>query len=282
VKRIREQIGTAGFVISIVALVAALGGGAYAASGGLTGKQKKEVQKIAKAEAKKVAKAGPQGPAGSNGTNGANGEAGAKGDTGAGGAEGPVGPEGPRGPEGAEGARGADGAAGTSVTTTAIAPDPGNANCPAGGASFQVGSGTKTYACNGDAASGGGFPETLPSNSTETGMWEITTAAPPVIPSAPTFGVLTSISFNVPLGPGSTKVYYIPPPEDGAPPLDPAVAAACPGEGNAPKAEPGFLCVYSQSEGLTFKAISAAQTAGAQLVFAQGDVGYGSWAVTAQ
>ena len=46
--RIHEQLGTAGFVISIVALVFAMAGGAIAANGGLNGKQKKEVKKFAK------------------------------------------------------------------------------------------------------------------------------------------------------------------------------------------------------------------------------------------
>lgn len=36
--RIREQFGTAGLVISVVALVFAMVGGAYAANGGLTSK----------------------------------------------------------------------------------------------------------------------------------------------------------------------------------------------------------------------------------------------------
>ena len=84
ISRIHQKLGTAGFVISIVALVAAMGGGAYAASGGLNGKQKKEVEKIAK---KYAGKPGAAGPAGSNGSNGA------KGDTGATGAEGKQGPK---------------------------------------------------------------------------------------------------------------------------------------------------------------------------------------------
>jgi Collagen triple helix repeat (20 copies) len=105
--RIHQKLGTAGFIISIIALVAALGGGAYAASGGLTGKQKKEVTKIAQTEAKKFAgKTGATGPAGSNGTNGANG---AKGDTGAAGAEGKQGTEGKPGKEGPEGEPGEPG-----------------------------------------------------------------------------------------------------------------------------------------------------------------------------
>jgi hypothetical protein len=92
--RIHQRLGTAGFIISIVALVAALGGGAYAASGGLTGKQKKEVEKIAKKYA------GKPGANGTNGAPGAKGDAGAKGDPGA---KGDAGAKGEKGEKGAEG-----------------------------------------------------------------------------------------------------------------------------------------------------------------------------------
>jgi hypothetical protein len=100
ISRIHGRLGTAGFVISIVALVAALGGGAYAASGGLTGKQKKEVEKIAKKYA---------GKPGATGATGAAGPAGAKGDTGANGAGGLTGPEGTPGPQGPKGEPGQTG-----------------------------------------------------------------------------------------------------------------------------------------------------------------------------
>jgi hypothetical protein len=99
--RLHEKLGTAGFVISIVALLAALGGGAYAASGGLTGKQNKEVAKIAQKEAKKFAgKRGAPGPQGPAGPAGAKGDIGAKGDTGPTGGSGPTGPQGPQGEPG--------------------------------------------------------------------------------------------------------------------------------------------------------------------------------------
>ena len=89
--RIRDQIGTAGLIVAVVALVAALGGGAYAASG-LNGKQKKEVKKFSKKFSKqfskKFAKTGPTGPAGPAGANGANGAKGANGTNGEKGAAG--------------------------------------------------------------------------------------------------------------------------------------------------------------------------------------------------
>lgn len=98
--RIHERLGTAGFVISILALLVALTGGAYAASGALTGKQKKEVEKIAKKYAGKPGAAGATGPGGAQGPAGAKGDAGAAGSNGTNGTTGREGPEGPEGPEG--------------------------------------------------------------------------------------------------------------------------------------------------------------------------------------
>jgi pilus assembly protein FimV len=98
--RIHSKLGTAGFIISIVALVAALGGGAYAANSALSGKQKKEVEKIAKKYAGKPGAAGATGPAGAAG---AKGEAGTKGDPGAAGVNGTNGTSGAPGAKGAEG-----------------------------------------------------------------------------------------------------------------------------------------------------------------------------------
>jgi Collagen triple helix repeat (20 copies) len=112
ISRIHTKLGTASFIISIVALVAALGGGAYAASSGLSGKQKKEVTKIAQTEAKKfAAKPGAAGPQGSAGA------AGAKGDTGP---EGKQGPEGKPGPEGTEGKQGIQGEPGETGFTAVL------------------------------------------------------------------------------------------------------------------------------------------------------------------
>jgi collagen triple helix repeat protein len=105
-RSLHQKLGTAGFVISIVALVAALGGGAYAAGGGLNAKQKKEVKKIAKQFAGKPGAAGavgPAGPQGAAGPQGPAGDPGAIGKTGSTGSAGPAGPAGPTGPTGPEG-----------------------------------------------------------------------------------------------------------------------------------------------------------------------------------
>jgi collagen triple helix repeat protein len=83
--RIHEKLGTAGFVISIVALVAALSGGAYAA-GALNPQVKKQItkesKKFSKKFSKQFAKAGPQGAKGDTGAPGANGSNGAAGSPG--------------------------------------------------------------------------------------------------------------------------------------------------------------------------------------------------------
>jgi hypothetical protein len=101
----REPFGKAGVAIGVVALVFAMLGGAYAASGGLSGKQKKEVTKIAQTEAKKFAKTGPAGAAGPAGKEGAKGADGTNGTSGSNGTDGvgTVGPQGPQGPQGSPG-----------------------------------------------------------------------------------------------------------------------------------------------------------------------------------
>jgi hypothetical protein len=83
--RIHEKLGTAGFVISIVALIAALTGGAYAA-GALNPQIKKQItkesRKFSKKFSKQFAKEGPQGAKGDTGAQGAPGSNGAPGPAG--------------------------------------------------------------------------------------------------------------------------------------------------------------------------------------------------------
>lgn len=108
-----NRFGTAGLIVAVVALIAALGGTAIAA-GGLTAKQKKEVKAIAKSF-QGTGPAGPQGPAGAagaNGTNGKDGAAGAQGEIGAKGATGATGLAGAKGATGATGVTGVTGATG--------------------------------------------------------------------------------------------------------------------------------------------------------------------------
>lgn len=259
-QRIHQKLGTAGFVISIVALVAALGGGAYAASGALTQKQKKEVKKIAQTEAKKLATAGPQGSAGAPG---------AKGDTGS---------------AGANGTNGTNGSNGQSVTGEPIAA--GGA-CGSGvtGVKYTLGS-SSTNVCNGKNGANGqtGFTETLPPEMTEKGSWAVG-----VTPPGTTFPLKTAISFPIPLAAAvpAANVHYVN--EDQTAP-----AGCTGGTAAAPTAEPGHLCVYETFEAfLAFQAIfdptssmeaPGAGATGAILRFAGEEEAqaYGTWAVTAE
>ena len=229
--RLREPFGKAGLIVAIVALVAALVGGAYAAQSdnggsatasakkdkrhnkrgnkrnhrkgrqaGLNGKQKRQVKAIAKSF-QGAGPAGPQGPAGD------------KGDKGDNGSDGAVGPQGPQGPQGETGAKGNNGLPGA----------PGNP-WTAGG--------------------------TLPSGETETGAWGLSIypnephpeTEPGVFEATQGF---ESISFFLPLASapeavivGTTKAEK-----------EAGVTAGCPGvvEG-VPTATAGKLCVYMSSK----------------------------------
>jgi hypothetical protein len=261
-QRIHEKLGTAGFIISIVALVAALGGGAYAASGGLTKKQKKEVETISKKFA---------------GAPGSPGAPGAKGDTGA------------AGGNGTNGSNGTNGAPGTSVTNTPLAK--GNVNCPEGGAEFKVGSGAATRACNGTT----GFTSTLPPEKTETGTWSVT-----IPPTKEFFEFVSEISFPIPL-PEAGKAVYFNAEQVLNEEFSEGCSWKLEEANAVPKStKPGTLCVFAQEEemakttGPQLKApgenISPGKygPAGSAMFFtketntvASKAVAYGTWAVTA-
>jgi hypothetical protein len=168
--RARNKLGTAGLVVAVCALVAALAGGAYAASGALTSKQKREVTSIAKKFAGKAGATGPQGLPGANGTNGTN---------------------------GSPGAPGAPGAAGKSVVLSAVSP---GAECADGGTKVEVegNSASKKFVCNGTT----GFTETLPSGQTEAGAWSYGITASTVSLAT------SSISFNMALPAGTLPAFH--------------------------------------------------------------------------
>lgn len=242
--------------VAVVALVFAMVGGAFAASGGSGG------GKSASASAKK-AKKGPRGPRGP------------KGATGATGPQGPAGTPGAKGDPGPPGAPGAPGKDGASVTSTSIPASSAVCN-HLGGSEFKSASGTTT-ACNGES----GFTEVLPSGATETGSWGARESA------APGSGLLP-ISFDIPLAKapepvlvdvGETEV-------DGCPGIVEGL----------PTAEPGFLCLYTAfssevtPEGFFQPAPEnpfpeeGASKSGALLNIAHDAswVIFGSWAVTAE
>jgi hypothetical protein len=228
--------------IALLALVFALTGGAFAATGGSPGNTTRSApagtsdQSLAMlAKAKAKSKPGPRGPAGPAGKTGPAGPAGA---TGPGGATGPAGPTGPAGGTGPAGTNGTNGANGTSVTSKVIPK--GVAACEnEGGSEFTAGS-TKTSACNGKEGSPWTAGGTLPSGKTETGTWVFRGTA-----NAEGEFRFTAISFPIPLKEKLTKAgEYI------------QIGEKLPEEGQCktgsvekPDAAPGFLCVY---EGETF------------------------------
>jgi Collagen triple helix repeat (20 copies) len=260
--RIHQKLGTAGFIISIVALVAALGGGAYAASGGLSGKQKKEVEKISKKYAGKPGPTGATGPAG---------------------AAGPTGPAGTPGTPGAKGedATGAPGAAGKSVAATAIAAGEPNQCSEQGGVEYEVeGSGEPAEVCNGQPWTAGG---TLPAGSTETGAWAFDASEASAAGSG---RILVSYSLPIPLSvtiQGAANVHYV----------DFDGDSTCTGTYLEPTAPAGMACFYEYEvvnahfvsvKGIESAEINEVNPPGGFLEFNQikdHAEGWGSFAVTA-
>ncbi len=208
--RVHQRLGTAGFVLAIVALLVALSGGAYAASGALTSKQKKEVEKIAKKYAGKPGAPGQQGPAG------------AKGDTGASGPQGNPGADGNAGGTGNEGKAGANG---KSVTVSGITAGGSKCEGRAGAEVKQEGASSGTAVCEGSPWTAGG---TLPAGKSETGTWVI---------NAPTsFVPIVPISFTFPVT-GPVALVFVKAAGDHE--------TECPGTAEDAQAAPGFLCVYA-------------------------------------
>ncbi len=210
--RIREQFSTSALILSIIALVLAATGGAYAAKqAGLNAKQKKEVTKIAQTFQ-------GSGPAGATGT------------------------QGPAGPKGDPGAAGSPGTPGTPGKSVAVDPiDLGESECGGrGGALVGVAGepGTNKEVCNGQDGQPGpeGSPWTdngaLPPEATEGGAWAFNA-------TEATGFVLVPISFSIPLKEsifeGEGRVHFQ---------TDPNFSTKCKGSVAEPNPEPGQLCVY--------------------------------------
>ncbi len=283
---LRNRFGIPG-VISVIALVFAMFGGAYAATNS---------SGSGKATASAKAKKGPKGPKGAKG---------AKGDTGPAGPQGPVGPAGANGKAGSNGSNGAAGAAGQSVSGVPIAV--GGA-CGAGvnGVKYTLGA-TSTNVCSGKEGAPGkdgetGFTETLPPGKTLSGSWS-------AISNPKSAYMASSISFGIPYPGGApptltyapqtpTNCSALPEPEKAECEADnQAIADACPGSASAPAAAPGFLCVYEGFTPISPRAAFQAElaeafltTSGDTLLFAgvegeneefEPSLMLGSWAVTA-
>jgi hypothetical protein len=289
IRAIREPFGTAGLIVAMVALVAALGGTALAGKDALTGKQKKEVTTIAK---KFAGKPGAAGTAGTNGTNGTNGK------------------------DGVNGAAGKDGVNGKSVVVGSFTgadeenDEPAGEPCELnGGNEVEVeGSGVVDYTCNG-AEGSEGSPWTLggvlPSGKTESGVWSIGNVGN--FESDPGKGkpVLESIAFPIRLEAAMAKsqVHLIlSNGKEFTEAFSEVESTKCKGTAALPSAEPGNLCLYAgntlavlpETPGIlmgpglnSFRTPS--NTAGAGVsgmvlkAFPQSNnsEAYGSWAVTA-
>jgi|SRR5689334_1594017 len=213
---LRTRFGIPG-VISVIALVFAMLGGAYAASNSSGG---------GKATASAKAKKGPRGPKGATGPAGPQGPAGPAG---------PAGPKGDAGTAGSNGAPGAPGKDGESVKGEAIPV--GNNACAskAGGVKYTLGA-ASTPVCNGKEGSPWTAGGTLPEGATETGTWRFEHNGN---------NRYFSISFPIPLSPEAAAVvsqnhFYIN--QDG---IGFGAGTECTGSVANPEAESGALCIYT-------------------------------------
>ncbi len=291
--RLKKHINPA-TILALAALVFAITGGAYAASGGSgngggnsAGSASHATASIAKSKKKSktpAGKPGPRGPAGPAGPAGATGPAGPAGATGPAGAAGakgetgPTGPTGPQGPEGKTGPKGEEGKKGLPGPEGVCAKE----HC------------------------------TLPEKTTETGVWSFKTSESK---GKERSSNPVAIGFSVPLSaslPGikqeplvlgaahwvaANKKELVFNEETGK--IEELEPKECPGSVEEPKANPGNLCVYTEHElnyiaksngisGLGNSDEGAVGTVGVlarpEIEFtAAGQVaeGWGSWAVTA-
>jgi len=242
---LRNRFGIPG-AISVIALVFAMLGGAYAASN--DGGKADASAKAKRGPRGPKGPAGPQGPAGPAGPQGAAGANGAKGDTGA---KGDKGEKGANGTNGTNGTPGADGKSVTFVGSFSGEEEGEEEPCQgAGGSEYEVEeSETPNIVCNG-AAGAEGSPwtagGTLPPGATETGAWAFHAT------TADTGGAYVPISFSIPLSGelGEEEAFYVTaeqqlglngktkPPE-------------CQGrmdKPTEPPPPPGILCVYEPPE----------------------------------
>ena len=236
---LRTRFGIPG-VISVIALVFAMFGGAYAASNSSGG---------GKATASAKAKQGPRGKTGKTGPAGPQGPAG------------PTGPAGSKGEAGANGSNGTPGADGKSVTGEAITA---GGVCGAGvtGVKYTLNA-TSTNVCNGKDGQTG-FTSTLPSGKTETGTWAVGEGGTGEVhfdteTSEPVLNQYVPISLAIPLeAEAAPELVFVQMTEG----LNAEVFSGleleqlqeegaehgCPGiEEGIPHAEPGKLCVYGNS-----------------------------------
>lgn len=280
--RLQRQFGTAGLIIAVIALVAALTGGAIAATS--NGGGDAITLKAKKGKKAKKAKKGKRGPRGKQGKPGPAGPAGPQGERGPAGPRGAAGADGKNGENGQDGENGNDG---ESVTSTTEPPGP---NCINGGVKY-VSADAERYVCNGQNGADGqtGFTDTLPPGKMQTGTWTLNG-------HESIYGNnLVGISFNIPLASpiaGAGNVHWV------------GTAANAPAEcenpdhpGAAsfanPEASPGHFCAWGDLQNVTAPDIldplngPGTMTSGTYLFFptpgaaTDTSFGFGSWAVTA-
>jgi hypothetical protein len=229
----RNRFGIPG-VISVIALVFAMFGGAYAASDdNSAGKAS-----ASKASASATAKKGPRGPKGAKG------------------ATGPAGPQGPAGPKGDAGAPGSNGTNGTNGTDgddgISVTSQPFNGTlegkCAGQGGSKFVAVNGSTFACNGEDGSPWAVGGSVPAGETLVGTW----AAGRGGSGNP--AQTAPISFPLPLDSAPDLVFVWMTEGPFATPfteeeldqlLEEADENGCPGfDEGLPLADPGKLCVY--------------------------------------
>ncbi len=286
---IRKHLSYANLAATL-ALVFALTGGAFAATGGGSNPSHATLTASA-AKAKAKTKAVPRGPAGPKGATGPAGATGATGATGPGGAAGPAGPTGPAGdtgPAGGAGPTGATGPAGPKGST-------GAAGAPGEPGVIHPG-------------------ETLAAGASETGAWSagVVSLGTP-LPVGDVLHVSVA-SFTIPLAtplngercseePATRKepcqVHYINPHGEevieGGRTVQPPIAE-CPGKAAKPEATPGNFCVYAELEEGVASGSVAIYDPGTHLIEGAGTTGavegfkvtgtsqpesFGTWAVTA-
>ncbi len=206
-KRLQNQFGTAGLALSVLAIVLALGGGAYAANHATASK----------------AKAGPRGKTGKTGPAGPAGQPGA------------TGPTGPAGAKGENGAPGSPGTPGTNGKSVVLGAAGSHCSTPNGSSVEVAGEGTPKYVCNGK--NGAIQPgETLPEGATETGTFATSPEG-----EWPTESQILTASFPIPLPAPIAEHHakYITIAQQGTNPT------GCPGTAAEPTAEEGYFCIYA-------------------------------------
>lgn len=246
-------------VLAFVALVFAVTGGAFAATGsggGSGGGSSHATLSASVAKAKKKAPSkGTRGPAGPKGATGATGATGPAGPVGATGPAGAAGGKGENGAAGGAGEKGSNGANGKSVLSGASAPSAGageegdfyirTSNDTVYGPKSGSGWGapTELKGQNGQNGSPWSPDSVLPQGATETGAWtfESTQAGLVDVPLASFAvklpGALPEEHYHVISSTGQELIG-----EDKGVAQNPV--GACPGSASEPEATEGNLCVY--------------------------------------